>query len=73
MSGFWVARGKGFHGTEFISKKSWTHCAECGQQGEPGRYHPFAFCVLIKAGIDPIAFVKEATAELGIGPRRAGK
>lgn len=31
------------------------HCAECGMLlGDPGEFHPYAFCLLRKAGaIDP--------------------
>lgn len=39
-------------------------CQECGALTDPREYHPFAFCVLIKAGLDPEAVVREAACEL---------
>lgn len=39
-------------------------CQECGALTGPGEYHPFAFCVLIKAGLDPVTVVREAACEL---------
>lgn len=35
-------------------------CQECGDAGDAARYHPYAFCVLIKAGQNPEAVVRAA-------------
>jgi hypothetical protein len=40
-------------------------CRECGHFGPADEYHPFAFCVLIKAGQDPHRVVSEAVPFLG--------
>lgn len=40
-------------------------CATCGMALEhPMEYHPFAFCVLYQAGIEPKQFVREAIRQL---------
>ena len=39
-------------------------CQECGMEIEANEYHPYAFCVLVKAGIDPLTFVLEAYGQL---------
>lgn len=39
-------------------------CQACGMRCD-GRYHPHAFCVLYKAGIDPEAFVRDAADKVG--------
>ena len=44
----------------------WSQCQVCSEWGHPARYHPHEFCVLIKAGQDPIDFVKRASVELGL-------
>lgn len=43
-------------------------CAECGTMTGPGpEYHPYAFCVLVKAGLNPLTVVLDAAKELKIG------
>jgi hypothetical protein len=37
-----------------------SRCAECGYVSKLAReYHPYAFCVLVKAGMDPWVVVRE--------------
>lgn len=42
-------------------------CAECGAMCESGEYHPYAFCVLVKARLNPLTVVLEAAKKLKIG------
>lgn len=45
-----------------------TLCTECGEHlSEKSEYHPYAFCVLIKAGLNPLAVVLDAAKALGVG------
>lgn len=38
-------------------------CTECGYVGDVfAEYHPYAFCVLVKAGLDPWEVIREAVA-----------
>lgn len=40
-------------------------CTECGAKtSEAAEYHPYAFCVLIKAGLDPLTVVRDALREI---------
>jgi hypothetical protein len=39
-------------------------CVECGYPCTAGEYHPYEYCVLVKAGQDPKRFVREVRAEL---------
>ena len=42
-------------------------CAECGYLTGPGpEYHPYAFCVLVKAGLNPLTVVLDAVKALKI-------
>jgi hypothetical protein len=42
-------------------------CTECGALVEPGEYHPFAFCVMRKAGLQPWHEVRVIAGQLGLG------
>ena len=42
-------------------------CAECGATISPGEYHPYAFCVLHKAGLDPWQEIRLIAAQLQLG------
>lgn len=39
-------------------------CLVCGMEIEPNEYHPYAFCVLVEAGLNPLTVVLEAAKEL---------
>lgn len=43
-------------------------CAECkANLKDAGEYHPYAFCVLYKAGLDPWQEVRGIAGQLGLG------
>lgn len=47
-----------------------TRCAECGARTvSVSEYHPYAFCVLVKAGLNPLTVVLDAVKALKIGAR----
>ncbi len=33
-------------------------CSECGYTCLPDEYHPYEYCVLVKAGIEPREFIQ---------------
>ena len=35
-------------------------CQACGAEVEPNEYHPFAYCVLVTAGFDPVEVVAKS-------------
>jgi hypothetical protein len=39
-------------------------CQDCGMNVEPNEYHPFEYCVLWRAGIDPRQFVERERSRL---------
>jgi len=39
-------------------------CQRCGMEVEPNEYHPYAFCVLVRAGLNPLTVVLEAVRKL---------
>jgi len=40
-------------------------CNDCGYELEsPAEYHPHAFCVLVKAGYNPLTVVLDAVSQL---------
>lgn len=42
-------------------------CQECGHELQSAKeYHPHAFCILRKAGINPVEFVCDAVHEMGL-------
>ncbi len=41
-------------------------CGECGAMCEIGEYHPYSFCVLVKAGIAPWTQVRLIAGQLGL-------
>jgi len=42
-------------------------CQECGHELQSAdEYHPLAFCILWKAGINPVEFVYEVVHEMGL-------
>lgn len=44
------------------------HCQECGMLlGDSGEYHPYSFCVLKKAGLDPWQEVRMIAGQLSLG------
>lgn len=42
-------------------------CGECGAVTDPGEYHPYAFCVLHRGGLDPWQTVRFLAARLKLG------
>jgi hypothetical protein len=43
-------------------------CTECGMSlVRAGEYHPYAFCVLRKAGLDPWAQLRTMAMQVGLG------
>lgn len=45
------------------------YCRECKMPlKEAGEYHPYAFCVLYKAGLDPLAEVRRIARDLALAP-----
>lgn len=41
------------------------HCTTCGMVTDhPGEYHPYAFCVLKRAGLDPWREVRRIAGQL---------
>ena len=45
-----------------------TRCAECGMRtSSAAEYHPYAFCVLVKAGLNPLTVVLDAAKALKLG------
>lgn len=46
-------------------------CAECGMEVESNEYHPGAYCVLVKAGINPKKMEKEIIANYIQDPKMA--
>lgn len=50
-----------------------TICTTCGAKlSAASEYHPYAFCVLVKAGLYPLTVVLDAAKALGIGAGGAG-
>ena len=47
-----------------LTSEVWMICQECGAEIDSNEYHPYNFYVLIKAGIDPTAFVQETILHL---------
>ncbi len=44
------------------------YCSECGSRlSDAGEYHPWAFCVLVRAGLDPWEQVRMIAGQLGLG------
>lgn len=44
-------------------------CTECNALlRQPGEYHPYEFCVLYKAGLDPWEAVQRINKHLGLVP-----
>jgi hypothetical protein len=41
-------------------------CVECGMALTRPEYHPYAFCVLKKAGLDPWETVRQINDDLGL-------
>ena len=39
-------------------------CQECGMEIEGTEYHPYAFCVLVKAGLNTLSVILEAVGQL---------
>ena len=37
-------------------------CPECGEPIKPNEYHPYAFCLLNRAGLDPWREINKAVA-----------
>lgn len=47
-------------------------CGECGMQLESWtEWHPLAFCVLWKAGINPLTFILEGVRQLKVAGEEA--
>lgn len=42
-------------------------CTDCNTTTRPGEYHPYAFCVLAKAGLDPWREIRLIAAQIGLG------
>lgn len=43
-------------------------CTECGAKlPQVAEYHPYAFCVLVRAGLNPLTVVTEGAKALGVG------
>ena len=43
------------------------HCSECNMTlWDAGEYHPYAFCVLRKAGLDPWQQIRVIAGQLGL-------
>lgn len=48
-----------------MSDPNLTICTTCGaKMSEAAEYHPYAFCVLIRAGLNPLTVVLEAAKAL---------
>ena len=47
-------------------------CQQCGAEVEENEYHPHAFCVLVQAGLNPLAVVLEAVNQLGLAAPGSG-
>ena len=43
-------------------------CSECGHPCTETEYHPYEYCVLVKAGIDPKEFVQREVKRLAVLP-----
>lgn len=41
-------------------------CTECGAAVPDGQYHPYAFCVLVKAGLDPWQEIRIIAGQVGM-------
>ncbi len=41
-------------------------CGECGAMVEPGEYHPYVFCLLVKARLNPWREVRIIAGQLGL-------
>lgn len=62
-----VAKLRGFNmGIQQLGDRN-NRCDECGYDlgDEDGRYHPYEFCVLVKAGVDPEAFIAKHRDRVG--------
>jgi hypothetical protein len=54
--------------TKGVNRRVWV-CQECGYRefDGPAEYHPYAFCVLVKAGLNPLTVVLDAVKALKVG------
>ena len=41
-------------------------CQGCGAEVEVNEYHPLEFCILVKAGFNPLTVVLDAVRELEV-------
>lgn len=41
-------------------------CATCGAMCAPGEFHPYAFCALVRAGLNPWDTIRTITGQLGL-------
>jgi hypothetical protein len=42
-------------------------CGQCHAMVEVGAFHPYSFCVLVKAGLDPWQEVRKIAGQLRLG------